>query len=287
MIDLHIHTLASDGQYSAREAVDLCARMGIYAMAIADHNTVESVPGGEAAARQAGIKFAPCVELDTVFRDRDLHILGYFIEYGSKACADYMAEIFREKMNQTRMRVGKLVEHGFDLDFEELIKESAGRLPTGKQYIGAMKKREANLQNPDFMAYIDGPRSGSPFLNFYLDWLKAGRPAFVPLSVQPSERAVQKIKELGGVPVLAHPSDTPDDDVHALVDAGLMGLEVYSSYHDEALTEKFLAIAKDRGVLVTAGSDFHGEAVKPEVSLAGIPGNEDRLFEELKEAAGL
>ena len=92
--------------------------------------------------------------------------------------------------------------------------------------------------------------------------------------------------EKEGVPVLAHPSDTPLDDVHALIDCGLMGLEVYSSYHDEQATRTFLALAKDRGVLVTAGSDFHGKNRKPDVKLAGIPGNEDRLFAELKKAAG-
>ena len=97
--------------------------------------------------------------------------------------------------------------------------------------------------------------------------------------------AIKKIKEMGGIPVLAHPSDTPEEDVHALIDCGLMGLEVYSSYHDQELTDKFLALARKRGLLVTAGSDFHGLGVKPNVALAGIPGNDDRLFIELKQAA--
>ncbi len=286
MIDLHIHTIASDGQHSGEEVVRMCADLRLTAMAVADHNSVESVAEAERHAGEAGIEFAPCFELDTVFRGRDLHILGYFIDYAGQACKAYMDEIFRAKLAQTRLRVKKLSELGFVLDFDELMELSGWRLPTGKQYISLMKTKPENMKNPDFMAFIDGPRSRSPYLNFYLDWLRAGRPAFVPLHAQPSERAIEEIKKIGGVPILAHPSDTPLEDVHALIDLGLEGLEVYSSYHSVEDSAKFLALAKDRGALVTAGSDFHGIDVKPDVKLAGIPGNEDELFYKLKEAAG-
>jgi len=286
MIDLHLHTTASDGQHSAAEVVEMAGHMGLYAVSVADHNTVDAVAEAEAAAAGAGIEFAPCVELDTVWKGRDLHILGYFIDYKGSACAAYMERIFEAKLDQTRMRVSKLRELGFAVDYHELMRVSKGRLPAGKHYIAAMKARPENMNNPEFTKFVDGPRSDSPFLNFYLDWLKAGRPAFVPLEAQPAERVIEKIKELGGVPVLAHPSDTPGRDVHELIDAGLEGIEAYSSYHDRATAESFLRIAKDRGVLVTAGSDFHGIEVKRDVKLAGIPGNEDRLFDLLREAAG-
>jgi len=286
MIDLHIHTVASDGQHTPAEVAAMARELGLTAMAIADHNSVESVGPAAAAAAAAGMAFAPAVELDTIFRGRDLHLLGYFIAYDAPACAAYLAEIHRAKLEQTRQRVARLQELGFALEFEELMAVSEQRLPAGKQYIAALKLHPENFRNPDFMAFIDGPRSNSPYLNFYLDWLRAGRPAFVPLLSQPTERAIRELKALAGVPILAHPSDTPAPDVHDLIDAGLMGLEVYSSYHDAGLTAKFLALAQDRRVLVTAGSDFHGAQVKPEVRLAGVPGNEHRLYEELKARAG-
>lgn len=285
MIDLHIHTIASDGQHSAREIVRMSADMGLTAIAIADHNTVESVAEGEAAASEKGINFSPCIELDTVFRGRDLHVLGYFIAYDSEPCKAYLDKVYQAKVKQTELRVARLKELGFIIDFAELMELSNWRLPTGKQYITAMRDHEDNFSNPDFLEYIDGGRSDSPYLNFYLDWLRAGRPAFVPLELQPTERAIKEICKLGGVSILAHPSDTPEDDVHALIDLGLMGLEVFSSYHDHETTERFRSLARDREVLITAGSDFHGKEVKPEVRLGGIPGNEDRLFDELKKAA--
>ena len=102
MIDLHIHTIASDGQYPAARVVEMAAAHHLYAIAIADHNSVESVAAGEAAAAAAGIRFAPAIEIDTIFRGRDLHLLGYFIAYQSPACLEYLDMIFAGKMVQTR-----------------------------------------------------------------------------------------------------------------------------------------------------------------------------------------
>ena len=286
MIDLHIHTVASDGQYPPSRIVELAVAHHLYAIAIADHNSVESVAAGEAAAAAAGIRFAPAIEIDTIFRGRDLHLLGYFIAYQSPACRDYLDMIFAGKMDQTRKRVARLNELGFRLDFDELIAYSGGRLPNGRQFIDLMKKRPENMAKPEFRAFVDGPRSNSPYLNFYLDYLKAGRPAFIPLDIQPTIGAIERVKALGGVPVLAHPSDTPEADVHALIDAGLRGLECYTSYHDAANAARWLKLATDRGVLVTAGTDYHGPEIKPEVKFAELPGADDGLFEKLREAAG-
>ena len=284
MIDLHIHTVASDGQHTAAEIVAMAQAAGLFAIAIADHNSVESVAEGEREAARAGIGFAPAIEIDTIFRGRDLHLLGYFIAYDSTACQSYLEEIYRGKLDQTSKRVARLNELGFRLDFDELMAESQGRLPTGKQYINLMKQHPANMQNPDFRNFIDGPRSNSPYLNFYLDLLRAGRPAFIPLETQPTTAAMARVRALGGVAVLAHPSDTPEADVHALIDAGLQGLEVYTSYHQPADSERFLKLARDRGVLVTAGTDFHGRDIKPEVGFAELPGARDEMFAALKAA---
>ena len=78
MIDLHIHTIASDGQHTAAEIVKMASQLGLFAIAIADHNSVESVSLAQELSEKAGIKFAPCIELDTIYNGLDLHILGYF-----------------------------------------------------------------------------------------------------------------------------------------------------------------------------------------------------------------
>jgi len=286
MIDLHIHTVASDGQHTGAEIVSLSRKIGLSAIAIADHNSVDSVAEAEAQAEKAGIGFAPAIEIDTLYKDRDLHLLGYFIDYRSQTWQTYMEQVKEIKLDQTKKRVEKLCELGFVLEFKDLLEASGGRLPYGVEYMAALMKHEKNKTDPRVREYIDGKRADSPYKNFYLDWLKAGRPAFVPIEDQSSEQAMDMIKKAGGVPVLAHPSDTPVEYVHELADLGLMGLEVYSSYHDPETSEKFLAIAESRSLLVTAGSDFHGDKRKPEVELAGIPGNDDQLFTLLRKAAG-
>ena len=282
MIDLHIHTTASsDGQHSPREIFAMAKARGLFAIAFADHNSAGSLAEGERLAAEFGIAFVPGIEFDTAFRNRDLHLLGYFLDHRSRELQQWLEEIYRGKLEQTRQRVARLNELGFALGFEELMQASAGTLPTGNTYVRVMWSHPENQSDPRLRAFIDGPRSNSPYLNFYLDYLRAGQPAFIALAIQPTETAIEKILSLGGIPVQAHPSDTPADDIHALIDLGLMGLEVYSSYHDAAAAARFLALARSRQVLVTAGSDFHGKQIKPDVELAGIPGNEDELYVQL------
>ena len=134
MIDLHVHTTASsDGQHSPREIFDMAGNLDIWALSFADHNSVDAVSEGEELAGEHGIKFLACLELDTVYKDYDLHLLGYFVDYSSRECGEWMEFIFNSKIEQTKMRVEKLKELGFSLEFEELMKFSEGRLPTGNR----------------------------------------------------------------------------------------------------------------------------------------------------------
>jgi predicted metal-dependent phosphoesterase TrpH len=245
---------------------------------------VESVAEGLRLSDEYGIQFLPCLEFDTVYIDYDLHILGYFVDHTSPDCGAWMEEIFEAKLGQTKIRVEKLAGLGFSIDFDEVMQISEGRLPTGATYVKALSGKPENREDPRVRAFIDGDRSDSPSVNFYLDYLKAGRPAFVPLDIQQTIETMEKIKKLGGIPIHAHPSDTPDSYIHDLVDAGLEGLEVYSSYHDNEMIEKFLKICRDRGLLVTAGSDFHGKKIKPKVFMGVEIENEREIVESLVKA---
>jgi len=113
---------------------------------------------------------------------------------------------------------------------------------------------------------------------------KKGRPAFIPLGVCPAELGIKRIKDFGGVPVQAHPSDTGDENILKLIDFGLMGLEAYSSYHSPEECEHFRGMATDSDILYTAGSDFHGRKVKPDVALGPVGGNSYSIVERLKDA---
>ena len=285
MIDLHIHTIASsDGQHTPREIFTMAKNVGLTAISFADHNSIGSVREGVSLSEEFNIEFIPCLELNTLYLDHDLHMLAYFIDYQSEELNDWLEEIDREKQRQAVKRIEKLNELGFVFSADDVKKFSGDRIPTGMSFLKAIRSREENRGDKRIKRFIDGDRSDSPYVNFYLDYLRGGKSAFVPLEAVDTFYVMKTIKKLGAIPILAHPSDTGDEIILKLVEGGLPGLEVYSSYHSEKEEEHFLSLAKEYNLLVTAGSDFHGSEVKPAVKLGGVRGNSYELVEKLKDA---
>jgi 3',5'-nucleoside bisphosphate phosphatase len=284
MIDLHIHTDASsDGQHPPREIFAMASAKGLRAIAFADHNSMDHVEEGFRLSREFGIEFFSCVEINTLHNGLDLHLLGYFLDTRHPALPAWLEEIRGKKRIQAEKRVEKLNELGFVFSREELEKFSAGRIPTGSSFLRAILSRKENLGDPRLEPYIRGPRSKSPYVNFYRDYLRGGKPAFVPMEDISTVAAIRRIREIGGTSVLAHPSDTGEENIEELVANGLEGLEVYSSYHTPAEEEGFRRLAESRGLLVTAGSDFHGQKIKPDVELGSAAGDHAAILRQVHE----
>jgi predicted metal-dependent phosphoesterase TrpH len=284
MIDLHIHTNASsDGQHSPREIFEMAREKRLRALAFADHNSLENVEEGIRLGAEYGIEFIPCMELNTLYRGLDLHILAYFIDPRSPALRQWMKEIHGKKVEQARRRTEKLNELGFRFTEDDLNSFAEGRLPTGKSFLEAILSRPENHGDSRLQPYIDGDRSGSPYVNFYRDYLRGGKPAFVAMEDVSTLAAIQRIKHLGGISILAHPSDTGEENILALIRSGLEGLEAYTPYHNSGEQEAFRLLAETRGLLVTAGSDFHGKKIKPDVELGQVTGDRYELVERLRE----
>ena len=284
MLDLHIHTDASsDGQHSPREIFEMARAKGLQAIAFADHNSVGHVAEGMRRANEFGMEFFPCFELNTFHNNLDLHLLAFFIDPESPALGNWLESIQQKKEEQGQKRLEKLNELGFIFTEGDLRKFSGDRIPTGVSFLKAILSRAENRGDPRLRPYIDGGRSASPYVNFYLDYLRGGKPAFVPMEDIATVAAVGRIKELGGIPILAHPSDTGEENIRQLIDAGLEGLEAYSPYHNAREQEAFSALAERHGLLVTAGSDFHGKRVKPDVELGQVGGNHYEILRQLKE----
>jgi len=275
MLDLHLHTLASDGAHSPEELLKLVQQKGLSAFGIADHNSIASLKSAFSLAKSTGSQFFPAVEIDTLYKDRDLHLLAYGVNFQNPEWQEWMKQISQAKDLQTKRRVQKLKELGFKIEYQELMKISQSKMPSGGDYVKALSLSPEGRSDPRVRNYIDGPRSDSPYLNFYLDWLKAGKPAFVPFEEMKCEKVIKKILELKAVPVLAHPSDTPEQYVRELANLGLMGIEVYTSYHSRELAKFWIELARKLELLITAGSDFHGKPVKPEVKM-GIDCKEEK-----------
>jgi predicted metal-dependent phosphoesterase TrpH len=285
MIDLHIHTDASsDGVHSPREIFDMARAVGLDAIAFADHNTTANVEEGIELAGDYGISFVPAVELSSGYRDQDVHVLGYFIDQRSSALADFLSRYEEESVAQTRRRVELLMAAGFVLDAADVMAASGGRQPTGRSFLQALVAREENKDDERLARYATGDRSASPSQFFYQDFLAGGRPAYVPLTVSTTEVAIRQIQGAGGIPILAHPGVYPPSVVDEVIDLGAQGLEVYSGYHDAAATALFIRLCLDRGLLMSAGSDFHGKEVKPDIRLGVRVDSSYDIYTDLREA---
>ncbi len=283
MIDLHIHTDASsDGQHSPREIFIMARKKGLQAIAFADHNSVANVEEGLRLSDEFGIELIPCLELNTFHNDLDLHLLAYYIQPRDPDLIHWLETIHRKKEEQAEKRVVKLNELGFIFNWKDLMAFSADHLPTGVSFLKAILSRKENQDDPRLRPYIDGHRSQSPYVNFYRDYLRGGKPGFVHMEDILTLTAIRQVKELGGIPVLAHPSDTGEENILELIDNGLEGLEVYSPYHNAQEKEAFRIFAEKHNLLITAGSDFHGKAIKPDVELGKVPGNDYDLVRKLK-----
>ncbi len=285
MIDLHIHTTASsDGQHGPEEIFEMSRRIRFEAIAFADHNSVASVEEGLRLSRDFGIEFIPCIEINTHYKGYDFHLLGYFIDHRDEGLLRWLKGLDADKRRQIRQRVNRLRELGFTLSMEDVERHTMGREPTGVSYLKALLEREENRGDARLRAYVDGERSDSPYLNFYLDYLAGGRPASIPIRFISTPEAIQLVQSVGGIPILAHPSDAKDERLFELIGAGLEGLEVYSSYHREGDEQYFKEVCDRYDLLVTAGSDFHGREIKPDVPLGELRGGSYDLVEKLRQA---
>jgi predicted metal-dependent phosphoesterase TrpH len=284
VIDLHIHTCASsDGQHLPREIFEMARRKGLREIAFADHNSVAHVEEGFRLSKEFGIEFISAMELNTFHAGLDLHLLAYFVDPRNPLLQNWLSGIQEKKISQAKLRIAKLNDLGFFFTEEDLKKYAQDRLPTGASFLDAILSRRENLDDPRLQPYIRGDRSASPYVNFYRDFLRGGKPASVPIEELSTPEAICKIKELGGVAILAHPSDTREEIIRDLVTRGLEGLEVYTPYHRPQEREAFKRFALQHGLLITAGSDFHGHAVKPDVSLGDVDGSHEDLVVRLKE----
>lgn len=276
MIDLHAHTTASDGSLTPTELVTLARDVGLSALGISDHDTVDGLEEAEAASAALGVELVPCIELSVDYSQGEFHLLGYYVDYRDTAFLDRVRFLQENRFNRNGVMLRKMQEIGFALTMDDIAAESGGG------QIGRPHMARA-LMKKGYVASVQ---------DAFDRYLADGKPLHVPkVKLSPAE-AIELVHAAGGVAVLAHPKymEYPTerelaDELRRLKDAGLDGLECYYSQHTDAETEQYLRLAREFGLLVTAGSDFHGVS-KPDVPLGvvyrGAAGN-DVLLTALKE----
>ena len=272
MIDLHSHTNESDGSCSPAQLVEEAVRAGVTTLGGTDHDTFAGYDQALAAAAAAGLELVCGIELSTKLHGHSVHLLGYFLEQdGLAGFREWVLDLQASRRERNVRLAARLRELGFDITIEEA--EARGRGMTGRPHFAQImvEKDYATDIRQAFDQYLDESAEG---------YVYRREPLFA--------EGVQQIRKAGGIASLAHPVRV-NGDVPALMpelrDAGLNAIEAYHSDHDRKDTERYLGLAKQYGMLVTGGSDFHG-AVKPGVMLGtGYGGNlhvPDDLLEKLR-----
>lgn len=265
LADLHLHTFFSDGTFSPEQLVKEAKKSGMSCIAITDHDIVEGIaPAIEAAADS--LEIIPGIELSSEIDTKEIHVLGYFINTESPRLQEEIKKINLIRRERVYEMLDKLKNLRIDLKpddvFDASSKASISRLHIAKAMLA---KGKVSSIYEAFSRYIGNKG-----------------PAYVgKFSLTPQD-AIKLIKEAEGIPVLAHPQVSNCDELlPSFVKAGLRGLEVYYPEHSATVVKYYLQLANKYNLLVTGGSDCHGEA-KPEVRVGKVSVPYE-LVEKLKE----
>lgn len=246
MIDLHLHTTASDGSASPEALVERASAAGIQVLAVTDHDTLAALPAARRAARAAAIEFVPGIEITAIDRGRDVHVLGYFVDAESAELAEFLARQRTDRRRRVIEMIDKLDRLGVPVDPAPILAE-------------ATLETERALGRPMVAAALVAAGHVADFAEAFDRYLGYGRPAFVArVGASPGE-VIATVDRAGGVASLAHPGKLGDDSlVDDLIEAGLPAIEVYHPDHDADVSDRYARLARDRRLLMTGGSDYHG-----------------------------
>jgi 3',5'-nucleoside bisphosphate phosphatase len=262
-IDLHSHSTASDGQYSAEQVAERAAAAGLSTWALTDHDSIASLAAARAAAERRGIRFVAGIELSVHLDRREIHVLGHFVDPASaplRRFEDLLAENRRVRMGEI---VQRLASVGVAIAPEDIEKFSGGK----------------TLGRPHVARALVERGVVSSVKEAFDRFLGEGRPAYVGRFRLSAQEAIELIRGAGGAASVAHPgvSRVERGDLDRLKAWGLAGVEAYHPDHVPSQREKYLKLAAQLDLVPTAGSDFHGEAVAPDRKLGMVTMSEAEL----------
>lgn len=278
-IDLHVHSNKSDGTYTPTELVDYALEKGLSAFALTDHDTTAGLTEALAYAKGKPIEVIPGIEFSTEYIGKDVHILGLYINYDAPAFQAKLQAFVDSRINRNIKMCRNLQEAGIDITYDKLCAENPGAVITRAHYAAYLTEHGyAKSRAEAFDRYV------GDHCRYY-----------VPREKITPAQAVELILQAGGVPILAHPplyhmgNERLDALVGTLKQAGLMGIEaIYSSYNNQDGRD-MLRLAKKYGLLLSGGSDFHGNN-KPGLELGSGYGKLFVPYEilgRIKEVAGV
>ncbi len=252
-IDLHTHSDRSDGTFAPAEVVRRAAALGLETIALTDHDTTDGLGEAIAAGVELGVEVVPGVELSAEHERTSVHVLCYWPDVADVGLQAELRRLRDERFRRGERMIEKLQALGLPVSFER-VREIAGGGNIVRPHV-AQAMVEAGIVGSEKEAFDR--------------YIADGKPAHVPKHALDPVRATRLITAAGGICVLAHPgmwgdqSSVPEELVEAMAEAGMQGLEVVHTDHDEAARARYGAIAERLGLVPTGGSDCHGVRYDP------------------------
>ena len=250
MIDLHMHTTASDGTCTPEELVERARGVGIRIMSVTDHDTMAAVERATQAAAPYRITVVPGIEITSVHQGRDVHVLAYFLSEQAPGLQDLLQKQRRLRVDRAREIGDRLARLGVPIDMGSLIEGGANS--GGKA-----------LARPQIARALVAAGHVASVAEAFDRYLSNDGPAYVPHQGASPATVSELVARVGGLASLAHPGQLNRDEIIPdLVASGLAAIEAYHSSHTPDMEAHYLDVAGRFGLAVTGGSDYHGEGTR-------------------------
>lgn len=273
--DLHIHTYYSDGVFSPERIVDTAIDVGLQAIAITDHDNVLAYDAAQKHINTYGlqnkIEVIRGIEVNTLYKNKEVHILGYFMDTHNKDFVELIKCQQQARIKQTKEILSLLAKkEGIRIRFEEIKKLVA---------------EGGSIGRPHIAKAITNAGGTTTIMDAYAKYIHEDSPVYVQRKTVSPHDAVEIIYDAGGVPVIAHPHDLDiaESLIKELMNYGLRGIEAYHRKHSPACVEYFSTMAENLGLIVTGGSDFHTPNIMNGQIILGKNFIPDWVYEKLVE----
>jgi len=272
MIDLHMHTTASDGELSVKELIDMAIKTNLETIAITDHDTIDNIQESIDYAKGKNVEIVPGIEIrtnDPKYNYDNIDVIGLFVDHKNRELIEFTKKIKKERITQKKKMIEKLQKLGFDISFEEVAKTVKGSF--GRPHIArVLLKKYPKL---------------SSVQEVFDKYLSIGKPAYAQRELNIKiEECINIIKKAGGIPILAHPGiynvEYSIELINYFLSLGGLGIEVYYPYDkicsislDESRrkVDFYKKLADEKGIVISGGSDYHNEGRGSSLGKIEIP----------------